>query len=108
MTQSSSSGSLKKSTFKKMVLDFVSTLKNTPARDANEKAEMLEKIDQKIREGEKFRIIYFVICFEFAVSDLRNSFISAYRSCSWTPDPVLPMILCNLAVIFKLYENDLA
>ena len=89
--QSSSSASLKKSTFKKMVLDFVSTLKSTPARDANEKAEMLEKIDQKIREGEKFCKFHFGICFEFIMSDLHNPFISApdlvQRPCA-SHDPV--------------------
>ena len=34
-----------------MLENFVNTLKSVPARDAMEKGELLEKIDQKIREG---------------------------------------------------------
>ncbi|XP_065062634.1 germinal-center associated nuclear protein-like [Rhopilema esculentum] len=43
----------RKDAFIKMISDFVSSLKMQAARDANERAELLEKIDQKIREGMK-------------------------------------------------------
>eukprot|EP00794_Sanderia_malayensis_P011995 gene11995-13233_t len=40
-------------TLARVVSDFAKAFANVPAKDVNEKAEILEKIDQKIREGRK-------------------------------------------------------
>ena len=68
-----------------MVTEYAKTLRNIQAKDSDQKAEILEKFDQKIREGRIFLFRFSNGCFDL-YNELQR--INAALLHTGTPDSI--------------------